>query len=130
MKQLLASVTLAIAFVSGAGCGGSQKTKAAAGPTCADAGANIRRIFMSSPDSMPETGDAVQALVVERCTNDGWSAELVQCMAVGEMAQTAQCPDKMTDAQRDAFMKGVAEAAGGPAGDAPPANEFDNAGGE
>ena len=106
------------------------KRSVAPGPTCADAGANIKRIFMSSPDSQAEIGDAVGALVVERCTNDAWSADLITCMAVGEMDQTSQCPEKMTDAQRDAFMEGVAKAAQGPAGDSPPANEFDNAGGE
>jgi|JI7StandDraft_1071085.scaffolds.fasta_scaffold407382_1 hypothetical protein len=125
MKHTIAGLALAFAIAGTTGCGGSPKTATAKGATCADAAAHTRDTYMASPDAETATADMMSNVIVERCTTDGWSAEAITCMASASDQEMAACPNKLTQDQRDKFAEAVNAAA-----DQPPANEFDNAGGE
>ena len=122
MKHTIAGLALAFAIAGTIGCGGSSKTATAKTSTCADAAANTRATYMGSPGAEEATADMMSAVIAERCAADGWSAEAITCMATSSEQEMAACPDKLTQDQRDKFAEAVNAA--------PPANEFDNAGGE
>lgn len=127
MKHILAGLALALAI---AGCGGSSKKAATpAAATCADAAANTKAMYMGTPDADAHVGDIIASIITERCSTDGWAAAAINCMATATQETGPACADALTPEQKQSFADAMThEMTGG--GDAPPANEFDNAGGE
>lgn len=64
----------------------------------------------------PEDRARASKVFVHRCTDDGWSAEVQQCMLdVKAPADADRCEEKLTKAQRDNLARelgSAAEAAG------------------
>lgn len=114
MKNILAGLALAFAFVGAAGCGGSQKAKAAARPSCADAGAHARALFMATPDAAADVADKVQATLGERCAADAWSADAIACMATASEQDMGACSDKLTAEQKESFANAMMALGGEP----------------
>lgn len=112
MKNFACSLALALL----AACGGSQKPKTAAAPTCADASANAEAVIAADTAGgaeMAELAPKVHALVDERCPADGWSAEVIAC-AAGAPTHDAlhECIHQLTPEQHDKFHAGVEAALG------------------
>ena len=121
MKQLMTCVALMIAAALAA-CGGSQKPAAARAPTCEDAGANTEKVVMAlvptQGESMRAMATVGHAVIAARCPVDGWSAEVIACMAHAPDADQAQaCAERLTPTQHqamvDAFGAGMQAQPGG-----------------
>ncbi len=113
-----------------AACGGSQKPAATKGPTCEDAGANTEKVVMAlvatEGDGMRAMATVGHAVIAERCPVDGWSAEVIACMAHAPDADQAQaCAEQLTPTQHQAMVdafgaKMQAQPGGGPVTESAP----------
>lgn len=107
MKQTMAGLMLAFAIAGGVGCGGPQKPKTPAGPTCADVGANLHaQMIAAAKDSgmdMTAFATAARETVLERCPVDGWSAEAIACLAKATAEDMEACSKLLTPAQNQAL---------------------------
>lgn len=103
MKIFTAGLALAFAGVLAVGCGGSQKPKAAAGPSCADAAANIaasvQKVATEQGVDAGEMASTMQAIVNERCPADGWSKEAIACFAKADVQGLEECAKLLTPEQ-------------------------------
>lgn len=108
MKHL----ALPFAFALLAACGGSQKPKTAAAPTCADAAAHAEGV-LAADQAAAAMAPMVSGLVAERCPADGWSPDVIACIT-GAATHDAlhQCIHALTPEQHDRFHAAM-EAQGG-----------------
>ena len=111
MKHTMAGLMLAFVFAGGVGCGGPQKPKAPAGPTCADVGANLEaQMTAAAKDSgmdMSAFATAARATVLERCPVDNWSTEAIACLAKATAAEMEDCSKLLTPAQNKALEESM-----------------------
>lgn len=107
MKQAMAGLMLAFVIAGSVGCGGPQKAKTAAGPTCADVGAHIeQQMIAAAKDSgmdMSSFATAARETIVERCPADKWSQEAITCLAKATGEQMEECSKLLTPAQNEAL---------------------------
>ncbi|HET7504084.1 MAG TPA: hypothetical protein VFK02_23850 [Kofleriaceae bacterium] len=96
-----------------AACHPAEPARPAApkGPTaCARASDNmVQRMLdrLSAKDAPPtEEADALRNLIRERCEQDGWSAEAIQCLyAMKRLEDAEPCARLMTDEQQAALVR-------------------------
>ncbi|HEU4726810.1 MAG TPA: hypothetical protein VFT22_02945 [Kofleriaceae bacterium] len=96
-----------------AACHPAEPARPAApkGPTaCARASDNMVQLMLdrlSAKDAPPtEQADALRNLIRERCEQDGWSAEAIQCLyAMKRLEDAEPCAKLMTDAQQAALVR-------------------------
>lgn len=103
MKHLTAGLALALL----AACGGSQKPKTAAGPTCAAAAANVDQQMVAAGQQaggdLSPIATIARGVFGERCAADAWSKESIACWAGAKPEGFDACNDQLTPAQRDAL---------------------------
>lgn len=106
------------------GCGGAPAPAAApAAPvaTCATAAENTVASMVEILEPAPPAADIKKYvdLIRERCEQDAWPAEAVQCMTAIEQRDDAErCEPLLTDAQKDALVRDQEAKFGG--GEPPP----------
>lgn len=110
MKQFVAGLALAFVVVA-SGCGGSQKPKTPAGPTCADVGANIEQMLVKAGSEsgmdMSPLGSIAREVASERCTADKWSPEAIACTAKATAETSKDCDALLTPEQTKALEESM-----------------------
>lgn len=115
VKQLsIMALTLALV---GAGCGGKSSgptTPVSDAPECIDAATNIRdQMTAAGLQQNADTSElalVARELVVERCTGDAWTAEVILCATTSLGGQLADCTAMLPPAHSEALRGALAPA--------------------
>lgn len=113
MKLVTAGLALAFALVA-TGCGGSQKQAAVPkGPSCADVGANVEKLFVEegqkNGDDMTEIAHVTGGVVSDRCTADVWTPAAIACFSTATSEGMDACEKTITPAQKQAVEQAMQE---------------------
>ncbi len=105
-SRLLALTTIATAT---AACGGASAKRPPPAPatTCAATAAQVQRLGRGDPARVAR----VAAAFADRCTLDGWAADVRACIVTTESAdKPKRCKERLSSLQRAALDLAIAEA--------------------